>query len=108
MNKRLMMPSPREAAFLDILTNGKRYGREIRDEYRERTGQGVSLAAVYVTLARMERSDLIVPSMGESTPDRGGHRRRYYEITGLGERLLRSFEEYVSSATGGRLRWISW
>jgi PadR family transcriptional regulator PadR len=102
-----MMPSPREAAFLDILRNRKCYGREIRDEYEKRTGQRVSLAAVYVALGRMVRTELVVSSMGEATPERGSHRRKYYEITGLGERALGSFEEYVLRASGGRLRCVA-
>ena len=107
VNKKDKMPSTREATFLDILRNRKRYGREIRDEFEKRTKQRISLAAVYVTLSRMDGAGFVLPSMGEATPERGGHRRKYYEITGLGEKALDSFQEYVSMAIPARLGCVS-
>jgi len=101
------MPSQREAAILSILINGEKYGREIRNEYEERTGRQLPLGALYVTLGRMESGGLVASRMGESVHERGGNRRKYFKMTGLGERALALFEDHVVRALGGRIAWCS-
>lgn len=101
----MKMPSQREAAILSILINGERYGREIRSEYEERTNRRLPLGALYVTLSRMEDSGLVESRMGESVHERGGNRRKYFKMTGLGERALAAFENDVIRALRGRAAW---
>lgn len=100
------LPSIREAAILTILINGERYGREIRKEYEERTGQKMLLGTLYVLLSRMEREGLVRSRAGEATKMRGDNRRRYFQIDGGGREALAAFEEYLMSAMRGRLQWI--
>jgi len=102
-----MLPSPREAAILDILINGELYGRQIRDEYEKRTRTKLSLGSLYVTLNRMETDGLIESRMGETTTIRVDNRRKYFNITGLGERVLHSFQIHLVNAMGGRLRCVT-
>ncbi len=80
----------REAAILSILLHQERYGLEIRDEYQKRVGKNLPLGSLYVTLNRMEekKKGLIRSRLGESSHDRGGNRRKYFKITGKGERAL--------------------
>jgi DNA-binding PadR family transcriptional regulator len=99
------MPSQREAAILSILINGEKYGRAIRNEYEERIGRQLPLGALYVTLSRMEDSGLVESRMGESVHERGGNRRKYFTITGLGERALSAYDTYILATHGGRLAW---
>ena len=99
------MPSQREAAILSILINGEKYGREIRNEYEERTDCQLPLGALYVTLSRMEDSGFVESRMGESVHERGGNRRKYFKMTGLGERALAAYDEYILATHGGRLAW---
>jgi PadR family transcriptional regulator, regulatory protein PadR len=99
------IPSQREAAILSILINGEKYGREIRNQYEERTERQLPLGALYVTLSRMEDSGLIESRMGESVHERGGNRRKYFKMTGLGERALAAYDAYILAAHGGRLAW---
>jgi DNA-binding PadR family transcriptional regulator len=94
------LPSQREAAILSILINGEKYGREIRNEYEERTGRSLPLGALYVTLSRMEDGGLVNSRMGESVHERGGNRRKYFKMTGLGEHALSAFEAYIAGALG--------
>lgn len=104
MNDR-KMPSQREAAILSILINGEKYGLEIRNEYEDRTERQLPLGALYVALSRMEDSGLIESRMGESVHERGGNRRKYFKMTGLGERALAAFENHIIKALGGRVAW---
>jgi DNA-binding PadR family transcriptional regulator len=44
---------------------------------------------VYTTLNRLEEKGLLESRRGEPTPLRGGRRKRYFEVTGAGQRTLR-------------------
>jgi len=92
------LPSQREAVILSILINGEKYGREIRNEYEQHTGRKMPFGSLYTTLMRMERYGFIKSWLGESTHERGGNRRKYFEMTGYGERSLHNFEAFISEA----------
>ncbi len=98
------LPSQRQAIILSILINAEKYGREIRNEYEERTGRKMPLGSLYTTLSRMEGYGFVKSHMGESTHERGGNRRKYFEITRIGQRAFNAFEIFVHNAIGGLLR----
>ncbi|MDQ3071560.1 MAG: PadR family transcriptional regulator [Acidobacteriota bacterium] len=64
------------------------YGVPIVDELARHTGRSVSRASVYVALKRLEQKDLIVSTLGDPTPERGGRAKRYFQITALAEKRL--------------------
>lgn len=64
------------------------YGASIRREITARTGREVSAGAVYTVLDRLERGSLISSRVGEPTAERGGRRRKHYEIRPEGARRL--------------------
>lgn len=68
----------------------EQYGLEIVETVKKITQgrQSISLGGLYTTLNRMESKGLVVARWGDSTEVRQGARRRYYKITGLGERAL--------------------
>ncbi len=49
----------------------------------------VSMGAVYAALGRLEGKGLLRSTVGEVTPQRGGKRKRLYEVTPVGMRKLR-------------------
>lgn len=98
------LPSQRHAAILAILINGKKYGREIRNEYEKRTGQKLPLGSLYTTLMRMETYGFVSSWLGESTHERGGNRRKYFEVTAAGQRALNAFEKLITQGIIGKLR----
>ena len=102
--KREKLPSHRQAVIMSILINGKKYGREIRNEYESLTGQKMPLGSLYTTFMRMEMYGFIRSWLGESTNERGGNRRKYFEIKAAGERALDAFDLFVKTAITGRLR----
>jgi len=55
------------------------YGASIHREILEATGRDVSIPAVYVTLKRMERKDLVVSSV-EDAGESGGRATRNYRL----------------------------
>jgi DNA-binding PadR family transcriptional regulator len=64
------------------------YGVSIQREIAECTGRAVTPGALYTTLDRMERKGLILPRIGEPTPERGGRSKRYYVVTKVGRQKL--------------------
>ena len=65
------------------------YGAAIIDALEDRTGRDVSQAATYIAFKRLEEKGLILSGRTPGTPDRGGRRRRTYELTPDGVRRLR-------------------
>jgi len=65
------------------------YGATVRREIEEHAGREVSISAVYTTLERLEQKGLVRSRIGEPTPERGGRRRRHFELLPLGARSLR-------------------
>jgi DNA-binding PadR family transcriptional regulator len=77
-----------EMAVLATLVTKERYGLEIRNTLRD-LGQPLSLAGLYTSLPRLEKLGLVTSRWGdEDVAERQGARRRYYTITGLGQKAL--------------------
>lgn len=77
------------------------YGVPIVDEIQRRTGRTVAPAAVYVTLRRLEQKGLLTSWMSDSTPERGGKRRRCVKVTGTGLESLREARKVLDSMWKG-------
>jgi PadR family transcriptional regulator PadR len=77
------------------------YGVTIRREIRDRTGREVSIGSVYTSLQRMEKRGLVTARMGTPTPERGGRRKKHYEITPDGVTALKESYEALRRMAGG-------
>ena len=64
------------------------YGAAVSLEIEQQTGRSVSVSAVHTTLDRLEDKRLIRSRLGEPTPQRGGKRKRHYEVLPAGVRAL--------------------
>jgi PadR family transcriptional regulator, regulatory protein PadR len=77
------------------------YGAAVREAIEERTGRQVSAGAVYTTLDRLEARGLVASWWGESTPERGGKRKRHFRLKPAGrEALARSWQAIRAMARG--------
>ena len=102
-----------------IVTLGdKAYGVTIQEMVEQLADRKpASPGAVYVTLDRLEDKGLVRSWLADPTPERGGRRKRYYEVQTAGERALaeslraalRMVEAVEDSLDGihipGRKRW---
>lgn len=70
------------------LMNGKAYGISIIEELEKRTDRSAAIGAVQTVLKRMEDKGLVTSEFGEATSERGGRRKRYYQITAKGQKTL--------------------
>jgi DNA-binding PadR family transcriptional regulator len=82
------------------------YGATIRRAIREKTGRSLTTGAIYTTLQRLERRGLVISHIGDPTAERGGRRKKYYDMAPEGLRVLdRSWTEMreMSAGLAGRL-----
>jgi PadR family transcriptional regulator PadR len=85
------------------------YGVTIRREIEMRTNRAISPGALYTALDRLEKRGLVTSRLGDSTPERGGKRKRLYTLQPAGERALaRVYESLRQMASGvsARLRTV--
>ncbi len=66
------------------------YAFKIAEEYESQTNRSASIGSVHSTLSRMGEKGFLKSSMSEPSANRGGRRKRIYEITASGERTLRN------------------
>ena len=64
------------------------YGVPIRRKVIEHGGREIAVGAIYTTLSRLEEKGLISSKMGEATAERGGRRKKYYQVTATGRAAL--------------------
>ncbi len=64
------------------------YAVSIRKELRSKMDRNVVLSSVHTVLNRLESKGYLSSSFGESTPERGGKRKRYFKITKSGYEAL--------------------
>lgn len=76
-----------------ILYKDGAYGVAIIDEIEQRTGRKVSIGALQTVLRRLESKGYLTSEFGEATNVRGGKRKRYFNLTTLGSRVLRENQE---------------
>ncbi len=77
------------------------YAVTIAGEIEERTGQSVSLGAVYTTLGRLEEKGLVSSFRGDSRPMRGGRPRRFYAVEPAGVEALQAAITAVRNMAAG-------
>ena len=65
------------------------YGGRVRRELAEQADRGVARGALYVTIDRLVEKGMLTARMGDSTPGRGGRRRRYLDLTPEGLDVVR-------------------
>ncbi len=66
------------------------YGAAITETIEHDAGRDVSVSAVHTTLDRLEQKGLVRSRMGDPTPQRGGKRKRHFEVKPAGVRALRA------------------
>ncbi len=73
------------------------YAFKIAEEFEGQTKRSVSIGAVHSTLTRLAEKGFLDSKMGESSAERGGRRKRIYEITASGKRALETSRDFKVS-----------
>ena len=64
------------------------FGAAVQREIAERSGRDVTLGAVYTALARLEEKGYVRSRVGDPLPQRGGRRRRHYDVLPAGRTAI--------------------
>ncbi|HEY7125930.1 MAG TPA: PadR family transcriptional regulator [Ktedonobacterales bacterium] len=91
------------------LADGQKHGYAIMQEVEARTGGAMRMGpgTLYGSIQRMLKDGLIVEAEARAQPVHGEERRRYYRLTGFGQRVLqaeaRRLEDLVHLAQSKRV-----
>lgn len=67
------------------------HGARIIAEIERKLGRRVTAGALYTVLDRLQEKGFVASWIGDSTPERGGRRRKVYRLEPAGARELRSW-----------------
>jgi PadR family transcriptional regulator, regulatory protein PadR len=73
--------------------NENAYGVAIKEDIESRSNRTISVGALHSTITRLEEKDLIKSWLGEPTQERGGKRKRYFELTRQGKLSLHHMKD---------------
>ncbi len=68
------------------------YGVAITQEINVQLKRAISVSAVHATLHRLGEKGYLDSFMGGATTERGGRRKRYFQVTPAGSRVLRDIQ----------------
>lgn len=75
-----------ELVLLTIAALGdEAYGISVKEDIEKRTDRSISIGALHSTITRLEEKGFITTWLGDPTQERGGRRKRYFELTHQGK-----------------------
>ncbi len=75
------------------VTYPEAYGVGIKKALLERMGRKSTLSAIHAVLQRLQEKGFVTSEFGESTSVRGGKRKKLFQITAKGSRVLSEIRE---------------
>jgi len=83
-----------EIVLLTIASLGDQaYGVSVKEDIEKRSGRDISIGALHSTITRLEEKGLIKSWLGEPTQERGGRRKRFFEVTPQGKSALHQMKD---------------
>jgi DNA-binding PadR family transcriptional regulator len=64
------------------------YGVSIMQYIEQEAGRSVNISAIHEVLKRLQRKGYLKSKMGGATQERGGRRKRFFQLTVSGKRTL--------------------
>jgi PadR family transcriptional regulator PadR len=75
------------------ILDGEAYGVTVSQTLEEHTGRIVTFGTVHNTLIRLEEKGFVSSQLGGATNERGGRRKRIFQVTALGNRALQEIQQ---------------
>jgi PadR family transcriptional regulator PadR len=83
-----------ELVLLTIASLGdEAYGVAIKEDIEKRTDRTISIGALHATITRLEEKGYLKSWLGEPTKERGGRRKRFFELTHQGKVALHHMKD---------------
>jgi DNA-binding PadR family transcriptional regulator len=87
-----------ELVLLTVASLGKAaYGVSVQDDIERSTGRSISIGALHSTITRLEEKGYLTSRLGEPTQERGGRRKRFFEVTAVGKDALHEVKDLRDS-----------
>ncbi len=78
-----------ELVLLTVASLGENaYGATIKELIEKQADRSISIGALHSTITRLEEKSYLKSWLGEPTQERGGRRKRYFEVTHQGKVAL--------------------
>ena len=77
--------------------NTNAYGISIKAFLKEKTGRNPSIGALHSALSRLEKKGYVKSRIEDATPERRGRRKRFYDLTAAGRKVLVKVHELRST-----------
>jgi DNA-binding PadR family transcriptional regulator len=74
---------------------------DVRECIETRIGRTISPGAIYTGFQRLERRGFVASTFGESTPQRGGKRKKLYRLRPAGARAIGEAQAALVGMTRG-------
>src|SRR6476659_8743899 len=68
------------------------YGVGVQEDLEKRVGRSISIGALHSTITRLEEKGFLKSWLGDPTQERGGRRKRFFQLTNLGKSSLREMK----------------
>jgi PadR family transcriptional regulator, regulatory protein PadR len=69
------------------------YGVTVTEELKEQTGRAITISATHAALHRLEEKGFVKSKMGGASMERGGRRKRLFQITAYGRQTLEDLRD---------------
>ncbi|MCB0847720.1 MAG: PadR family transcriptional regulator [Bacteroidetes bacterium] len=76
-----------------VILQEEAYVFKIREEILEQLDRAVAMGALHATLARLEKKGFLNSDMTGATQERGGRRKRVYQLTSSGKEAVKKVRE---------------
>lgn len=73
--------------------NDEAYGVSIQLDIEKRADRNISIGALHSTITRLEEKGYVKSKMGDPTQERGGRRKRFFELTHNGKLALHQMKD---------------
>lgn len=83
-----------ELVLLTVASLGNEaYGVSIKEDIEKRSDRTISIGALHSTITRLEEKNYLKSWLGEPTQERGGRRKRFFELTQKGKVALHHMKD---------------
>ena len=73
------------------------YGVSITEALQEQTGRVITISAAHAALHRLEEKGFVKSKMGGASTERGGRRKRLFQLTAYGRHALQELRDVRKS-----------
>jgi len=89
MSGRIYLGELEELVLLMVaLIGNEAYGVSVTEQLEAQTGRVITLSAAHAVLHRLEEKGFVESKMGGASTERGGRRKRMFQLTAYGSQAL--------------------